>query len=175
LRGKAFEIAGAMPGFSVDAILCSLLLYHLASSQMQKGFSMSLLDSILSKLGLEKKPAAPAATAPAASTAPKMAPYTPVSSASDVHKAIEVVDVVKMLDGMAKKNPMKLNWKESINDLLVLLDLPHSADDLKELAVELKCPDTIINDSFKRNMWLHKAVLKAIADNGGNIPVGLLS
>jgi hypothetical protein len=155
LRGKAFEIAGAMPGFSVDAILCSLLLYHLASSQMQKGFSMSLLDSILSKLGLEKKPAAPAATAPAASTAPKMAPYTPVSSASDVHKAIEVVDVVKMLDGMAKKNPMKLN--------------------LKELAVELKCPDTIINDSFKRNMWLHKAVLKAIADNGGNIPVGLLS
>ncbi|MGB7538079.1 MAG: DUF3597 family protein, partial [Anaerolineales bacterium] len=58
--------------------------------------------------------------------------------------------------------------------LLVLLDLPHGANDLKELAVDLKCPANIVDDSFKRNMWLHKAVLKAIADNGGNIPKNLL-
>jgi hypothetical protein len=134
---------------------------------------MGLLDSIFQKLGLQKA-AAPAQPSTAAPSAPKMAPYTPISSASDVHKPIEVVDVVGKLEGMAKKYPMKLNWKESIVDLLVLLDLPHNANDLKELAVDLKCPANIIDDSFKRNMWLHKAVLKAIADNGGNIPVGLL-
>ena len=139
---------------------------------------MGLFDSILQKLGLKKteaaKPAAPASpratgtgyTPSAGSTAAGKTPFAPAP--------IQVVDVVGKLEGMAKKFPMKLNWKESINDLLVLLDLPHGANDLKELAVELKCPANIVDDSFKRNMWLHKAVLKAIADNGGNIPKNLL-
>jgi hypothetical protein len=79
-----------------------------------------------------------------------------------------------MLEGKAKKNPMKLNWKESIVDLLVLLELPHTGNDLKEMAVELQCPKEIIDDSFKRNMWLHKTVLKKVAACGGNIPRDLL-
>jgi hypothetical protein len=142
---------------------------------------MSLFDSILEKLGLKKaatpvtpgSPGSPRVTGPstaytpsAGSTAAGKAPLTPA--------AIPVVDVMAKLEGMAKKNPMKLNWKESIVDLLVVLGLPHGADDLKELAVDLNCPANILNDSFKRNMWLHKATLKAIADNGGNIPRNLL-
>ena len=135
---------------------------------------MGLLDSILDKLGVKKtKEAAKPTKAPPAGSPQASAPqssYAPPAKSA----AIPVVDVVGKLEGMAKKYPMKLNWKESINDLLVLLDLPHGADDLKELAVELKCPSDIIDDSFKRNMWLHKAVLKRIADNGGNIPKELL-
>ena len=30
------------------------------------------------------------------------------------------------------------------------------------------------NDSATMNMWLHKEVLKRIADNGGNVPANLL-
>jgi hypothetical protein len=135
---------------------------------------MSLFDSILDKLGIKKaeEPAKPAskASAPVASPTAQAA----AAAASAAGKAIPVVDVVSKLEGLAKKQPMKLNWKESIVDLLVLLDLPHTGDDLKELAVELKCPQDIIDDSFKRNMWLHKTVLKKLAANGGNIPKELL-
>ncbi|MBN2085168.1 MAG: DUF3597 family protein [Anaerolineales bacterium] len=142
---------------------------------------MGLFDNILEKLGLKKKPAAAAPAAPASprTSGTSSQYYTPsaastATAASVAPKPVDVVDVVGKLEGMAAKNPMKLNWKESIVDLLVLLDLPHGADDLKELAVDLKCPTDILNDSFKRNMWLHKATLKAIADNGGNIPKNLL-
>ncbi len=145
---------------------------------------MGLFDSILEKIGL-KKAAAPAAPAASAAPRPTGGHYTPSASnvatpgsvaaaAAAMPKPMATVDVMSKIEGMAKKNPMKLNWKESIVDLLVVLDLPHGANDLKELAVELKCPANIVDDSFKRNMWLHKAVLKAIADNGGNIPKNLL-
>jgi hypothetical protein len=145
---------------------------------------MSLFDSILEKLGLKKTAEAPKAAA-ASSVRPTGGHYTPsasnVATASSVAAAAAAakpgmteVDVMGKLETMAKKNPMKLNWKESIVDLLVVMGLPHGADDLKELAVELKCPDNIIGDSFKRNMWLHKAVLKKLAANGGNIPRDLL-
>jgi len=143
---------------------------------------MGLFDSILEKLGLKKTAEAPKA-APS-TPRPTGGYYTPGSNvatptsvaaaAAAAKPAMSEVDVVAVIEGMAKKNPMKLNWKESIVDLLVVLGLPHGANDLKELAVELKCPDNIINDSFKRNMWLHKAVLKKVAANGGNIPRDLL-
>jgi hypothetical protein len=44
----------------------------------------------------------------------------------------------------------------------------------KELAVELGCPAEKMADSAQMNMWLHKTVLKKIAENGGNIPKDLL-
>jgi hypothetical protein len=142
---------------------------------------MGLFDNILEKLGI-KKAAAPAAPATPRPTGGHYTPSvsnisTPASVAAAAAAAkppMAVVDVVSKLEGLAKANPMKLNWKESIVDLLVLLGLPHGADDLKELAVDLQCPANLLDDSFKRNMWLHKATLKAIANNGGNIPKNLL-
>ncbi|MCC6300641.1 MAG: DUF3597 domain-containing protein [Anaerolineales bacterium] len=88
--------------------------------------------------------------------------------------AIEMVDVVAKLEGLAKANPAKLNWKVSIVDLLKLLDLDSSFDARKELATELHCPADLMGDSAKMNTWLHKEVLKQIAANGGNIPKELL-
>jgi hypothetical protein len=136
---------------------------------------MGIFDSILEKLGIKKVVSpTPAKVVETGASATSAAAAAGMAAAAAAKKAIPVVDVVTKLDGMAKKYPMKLNWKESIVDLLVLLDLPHTANDLTELANELSCPANIINDSFKRNMWLHKTVLKAIADNGGNIPASLL-
>ena len=84
------------------------------------------------------------------------------------------MEVVAKLEALAAANPQKLNWKVSIVDLLKLLDIDSSFGARKELAVELGCPAELMGDSAKMNMWLHKTVLKKIAENGGNIPKELL-
>jgi len=130
------------------------------------------------------KPAAPAAT-----SAPAPKPAAPATAAStakpqdefkDAHapqapaavKPVSEVDVVKHLEELSKgKN---LNWKVSIVDLLKLLDLDSSYEARVELAKELNCPPELMNDSAKMNTWLHKEVLRKIAENGGNIPKELL-
>ena len=88
---------------------------------------------------------------------------------------IPIVDVVAQLEQLAAANPQKLNWKTSIVDLLKLLDIDSSYSARKELATELGCPADLMGDSAKMNMWLHKTVLKKIADNGGNVPAELWS
>ena len=75
---------------------------------------------------------------------------------------------------MAGAHGEKLNWKTSIVDLLKLLGLDSSLAARKELAAELGCPAEKMGDSAQMNMWLHKTVLKKLAENGGNIPADLL-
>ena len=88
---------------------------------------------------------------------------------------ITVVDVMGKLESLAAGNSQKLNWKESIVDLLKLLSLDSSFAARKELAIELGCPSEKMGDSAQMNTWLHKTVLRRLADNGGNIPKELLS
>jgi hypothetical protein len=83
-----------------------------------------------------------------------------------------VVDVVNKLEQLAKGKG--LNWKVSIVDLLTLLEIDSSREARNELAKELGCPPEFMSDSAKMNTWLHKTVLKKIAENGGNIPKELL-
>ncbi len=82
------------------------------------------------------------------------------------------VDVVKKLETLSAGKG--LNWKVSIVDLLKLLDLDSSREARNELAQELGAPDEVMNDSARMNTWLHKEVLRRIAENGGNIPQELL-
>ena len=84
------------------------------------------------------------------------------------------VDVEKVLDEMAAKNPQKLNWKTSIVDLLKLLGIDSSLEARRELARELDAPADKFSDSASLNIWLHRTVLQKLADNGGNIPPELL-
>ncbi len=131
---------------------------------------MGFFSSILEKLGLKSAKAEPIATPAPASLAP--APPAPAAPPAPV--AIPVVDVVAQLEKLAAANPQKLNWKTSIVDLLKLLDIDSSYAARKELASELGCPANLMGDSAQMNMWLHKTVLKKIADNGGNVPKELL-
>lgn len=87
---------------------------------------------------------------------------------------IGIVDVEAQLEKRAASNPQKLNWRTSIVDLLKLLDIDASLDARKELAVELRCPPELMQDSAKMNVWLHKMVLAKIAVNGGKVPQSLL-
>jgi hypothetical protein len=87
-------------------------------------------------------------------------------------KAMSQVDVTKMLEQKAKGTG--LNWKQSISDLLFLLDIDNSREARTELAKELGAPADVMTDSARMNTWLHKEVLRKIAENGGNIPQELL-
>lgn len=83
------------------------------------------------------------------------------------------VDVASILDEAVKKNGQKLDWKHSIVDLLKALDLDSSLSARKELASELGYTgDT--SDSATMNIWLHKAVIKKLSENGGKVPADLL-
>ena len=128
---------------------------------------------------LAAKPAAnapaakPAAPAPRPAAAPRTgAPAAPVATAPAAPKAISEVDVVKQLEQKAKGTG--LNWKQSISDLLALLDIDNSREARVELAKELGAPEEVMGDSARMNTWLHKTVLTKIAENGGNIPQNLL-
>lgn len=134
---------------------------------------MSIFDKILDKLGLRKKQAAGTApdlktttTGKAGGRAPTSAPVAAPS------KAMSEVDVMKMLEQKAKGTG--LNWKQSISDLLFLLEIDNSREARTELAKELGAPADVMSDSARMNTWLHKAVMRKIAENGGNIPKELL-
>jgi hypothetical protein len=153
--------------------------FNLPSSIPKKGFPMSILSNILQKLGIQK-PAKP-------TTSPSVAPSTPrppivkataggkaTPAPSARPAAIPVVDVMTKLDNLAG-DKSGLDWKVSIVDLLKLLGMDSSFDARKELATELNCPADFMKDSAKMNTWLHKTVLRKIAENGGNIPQSLLN
>ena len=146
---------------------------------------MSIFGSIMEKLGMGRhKPApdirplpghppgqaprptpsagSPASTTPA--TAPGAAAPAPMSE----------VDVEARLESLAASNPQKLNWRTSIVDLMKLLGMDSSLAERKELATELGCPPEKMADSAQMNMWLHGAVLRKLAANGGKVPKDLL-
>ena len=138
---------------------------------------MSLLTTILGKLGFKTAGAAPASSQQQAQQQGQQAqqygqPSPAARPASPM--AIPTVDVVSKLEGMAASHPEKLNWKSSIVDLLKLLGIDSSLQARKDLAVELGCPPEKMADSAQMNMWLHKAVLGKLAANGGNVPKELL-
>ena len=84
------------------------------------------------------------------------------------------VDVAAILDGMAAKHPEKLDWKHSIVDLMKLVGMDSSLAERKELATDLNYSGDM-NDSASMNMWLHKEVMRKLAENGGKVPADLLS
>ena len=163
---------------------------------------MSLFSKILEKLGLRKEqpvatgttgsmPRKPAATAPNPKTTIAGKPSTSTRTAGTSARTtgiadrgerqarqpaapapISEVDVVKQLEQKARGTG--LNWKQSISDLLFLLDIDNSREARTELAKELGAPADVMSDSARMNTWLHKTVLRKIAENGGNIPQELL-
>lgn len=153
---------------------------------------MGLLSNLMSKIFSHAPAAAPMATAssatpgPPAASAPVAAPppaavtttpSTPAPAAAPPVPAPATpptpVDVTAILDGLAAKNPEKLDWKKSIVDLMKLVGMDSSFGARKELAKELHYTGDP-NDSAAMNIWLHKQVLTKIAENGGKVPAELL-
>lgn len=136
---------------------------------------MSILGSLMGKIlghGGDAKagaarPAAPAASAPATATAPTPAP--PPAAAA----APPVVDVETVLETMAAGTNQKLDWRNSIVDLMKLVGIDSSLANRRALAQELGYTGDM-NDTAPMNIWLHKQVLRKLSENGGQVPANLL-
>jgi hypothetical protein len=136
---------------------------------------MSMFGKILGKFGLPKAAAAEAAGTPSPAptgASPATGAPPPVASPS-APLAVSSIDVAAHLDELAAANAQPLNWKQSIVDLLKLLDLDSSHAARKELAQELGCPAEAMDDSAQMNLWLHKTVLRKLAEHGGTLPAEL--
>lgn len=128
---------------------------------------MGLLNTLITKIfGHAETPAAkPADTGGA--------PGGAAATASQSSAPAQSIDVTATLNALAAKNPEKLDWKRSIVDLMKLVGMDSSLSARKQLATELHYPGDQ-NDSASMNIWLHKEVLKKLAENGGKVPAELL-
>ena len=136
---------------------------------------MGLFNNLMSKIFGHATSAT--ATAPGAqtqsATAPEQQAQAPAAPAAAVAPP-PVVDVTAILNDLAKKNPEKLDWKRSIVDLMKLVGMDNSFAARKQLAEELHYTGDP-NDSASMNNWLHKEVLRKLAENGGKVPQELLN
>lgn len=81
------------------------------------------------------------------------------------------VDVEANLNELAQGKD--LNWRSSIVDLMKLLGIDASLANRKELAQELGYTGAL-DGSAEMNIWLHKATMRKLAENGGKVPAELL-
>jgi len=99
--------------------------------------------------------AATAATGSPAATKPK--PMT--------RQEVEAM-IQKKADETGRSN---YNWKQSIVDLMKLLDLDSSLNARKQLAQELGYTGAL-DGSAEMNIWLHKQVMAKLMESGGTVP-----
>ncbi|MBP1849814.1 DUF3597 domain-containing protein [Rhizobium halophytocola] len=121
-------------------------------------------------------PAAEPAAAPvetASAPSPADAPASTSAPSSPAASGGKPVDIAPILDEAVRKNGQKLDWRHSIVDMMKALGMDASLSERKELAAELGYTgDT--GDSATMNMWLHKALMKKLSENGGKVPAELL-
>jgi 3-oxoacyl-ACP reductase-like protein len=118
------------------------------------------------------RPGAPAAATTATSPQPPRAAPSTASTAPASATPSQPVDVEAVLNALNAKQTQKLNWQSSIVDLMKLVGLDSSMQHRKELATELGYTGDQ-NDSAAMNVWLHKAVMRKLAENGGRVPSSL--
>ena len=73
---------------------------------------------------------------------------------------------------MAEEKGAPSDWRNSIVDLLKLLDLDSSLTARKELAAELGV-NAGAHGTAEQNIALHKAVMRKLEENGGKVPAEL--
>jgi hypothetical protein len=133
---------------------------------------MGIFSAILDKLrhhGSASSPPQQQAQAPAGP-----APLSPQAQASyaardAANASLQNVDIDAVLTQLAAKKGGGGNYRESIVDLLKLLDLDSSLNARKELANELNV-HAGADGTAEQNIALHKAVMKKVAENGGKVP-----
>ena len=111
---------------------------------------------------------------PQAAPAPQpTATATTTTQAAPPAQAQQPVDVDQVLTQIAREkgNP-DLNYKTSIVDLMKLLGMDSSLDNRKELATELGYTGDK-DGSAEMNIWLHKEVMRQLAQHGGKVPANL--
>ena len=127
------------------------------------GIFSSIKDAIFGRKAKAPPPQQKAPTPSQPQAMPQMNQPTPPAAP---------VDVDELLADLAAEQGQKLNYKSSIVDLMKLLGLDPSLDNRKELADELGYSGAK-DGSAEMNIWLHKAVMKKLEDNGGKVSAEL--
>ena len=83
------------------------------------------------------------------------------------------IDVAEQLDRAVKARGQQLNWRTSIVDLMKVVGMEASLDERRDLARELNYTGDL-GDTAAMNMFLHRALMKRLAENGGKVPAELL-
>ena len=128
---------------------------------------MSIFGSIVSAIFGSAKAADSAATgaAPGAAAAPAGEAAKPQPMTRE--------EVEGMIQKVASTTGRKdYNWKQSIVDLMKLLNLDSSLGARKQLAQELGYTGAL-DGSAEMNVWLHKQVMAKLMESGGVVPDSL--
>ena len=129
---------------------------------------MSIFSKIFDKIFRRAE-----AAQPPAGTTGTAGPAGTAATGNAAAAPAQPVDVEAVLTAMAEKNPQKLNWRTSIVDLMKLVGMESSLQERKELATELGYTGAK-DGSAEMNLWLHKQVMRKLAENGGKVPAELL-
>lgn len=97
----------------------------------------------------------------------------PVIAAPVESVAISDIDVIAHLEEIDANDGRNLNWRSSIVDLMKMVGMESSLQERKDLAMELGYTGEL-EGSAEMNIWLHKAVMRELAANGGKVPAELL-
>ncbi|OWV94353.1 hypothetical protein ATY81_13025 [Rhizobium sp. R72] len=117
--------------------------------------------------------AAPATPSATPAPPPTAAAPSDTPASQQVSAAAAAIDIVPLLDAAVKKSGQKLDWRHSIVDLMKAVGMDASLAERRELATELGFKGDP-HDTATMNMFLHKALMKRLAENGGKVPAELL-
>jgi len=111
-------------------------------------------------------------TAESEAPATSATPVTPLA-AVEASAPGEPVDIEAALSKLAATRDEKLDWRRSIADLMKLLEMDSSYGARKELALELGYRQAEIDSkgSAEMNIWLHREVMRRLAEDGAKVPV----
>jgi hypothetical protein len=106
---------------------------------------------------------------------PPVTPPAPAAATTAAAPAAvtPLLDVEAVLTFMASQHKGKLNWRESIVDLMTLLGMDNSLANRRELADELGFKGDK-QDTATMNVWLIKEVMRQFAANGGHVPASMM-
>lgn len=138
---------------------------------------MSIFGSLMGKIlghsarASEAKVNETRASAPAVPAAP--APPVPTAAAAAAAPApVSMATIEASLADMAAHSKQDLDWRNSIVDLMKLVGIDSSMVNRRALATELGYTGDL-NDSAPMNIWLHKEVMRRMAESGGAVPANL--
>ena len=134
---------------------------------------MSIFGDILNKItGAVTGTGTAEAAAGVPASPPTDTPSTPTETSQPAVTALSDVDMEKLLGDMAAQRGGESNWRNSIVDLLRLLDLPFDLDARHQLANELDV-HVGADGTAEQNIALHRAVMQKLEENGGKVPASL--
>jgi 3-oxoacyl-ACP reductase-like protein len=139
---------------------------------------MSIFGSIVSaifgsKHAAQSQPTTTATTGASPTTSPAGSPAAKTASPAGASaQPMSRPDLEALIAKTVAAQDEKLDWRQSIVDLMKALKLDSSLGARKQLAQELGYSGAL-DGSAEMNTWLHQQVMTKLAESGGKVPDSL--